>query len=50
MSCFWFLLLKIEFPEEPNMSNVWFPNDLRMIAGSDDDLWAYYYHMREGQV
>lgn len=49
-SCLWFLILKAQFPENPTLSNVWFPNDLRMIVADNNDLWDYYYHMSEERV
>ncbi len=45
VSCFWYILLRIEFPDDPTMSNLWFPNNLRMVAANDQDLLDYYFDM-----
>jgi len=45
VSCFWFVILKAEYPDLPTVSNLWFPNNLRMIAATDSDLMDYYTHM-----
>jgi len=50
VSCWWYILLRIEFPDDPTMSNLWFPNNLRMVAANDQDLLDYYFNMSEFKI